>query len=76
MGNDNSSSMLIFRTSINGKKDVKRAVSVLSSYSQINRWSVDLEDWEKVLRIECTGISTNEISKALAEIGIYIKELE
>ncbi len=70
------SSILIFRTSIKGKKDVKRVASVLNSYSQITRWNVDLEDWEKVLRIESIDVCSEEISKALAEIGIYIKELE
>ncbi len=74
MGNDNG--ILVFRTSIRGKRDVKSLASVLNSYPQITRWNVDLEDWEKVLVVKCTGISPEEISEALAEIGIYIKELE
>ena len=35
-----------------------------------------MEDWEKVLRIECQGITPTEISKALRAINIYAQELE
>ena len=35
-----------------------------------------MEDWEKVLRIECQGITQTEISKALRAINIYAQELE
>ncbi|MDR2911883.1 MAG: hypothetical protein LBV38_01070 [Alistipes sp.] len=72
----NSNSILVFRTSINGKMDVKRVASVLNCYPQITHWSVDLEDWEKVLRIECIGISNDELSRVLQNIGIFVKELE
>lgn len=76
MKNENGYSILVFRTSIRGKKDVKRAASVLNEYSQITHWNVDLEDWEKVSRIESIGISSNEIANALKDIGIYAIELE
>ena len=35
-----------------------------------------MEDWEKVLRIECQGNTPTEISKALRAINIYAQELE
>ena len=35
-----------------------------------------MEDREKVLRIECQGITPTEISKALRAINIYVQELE
>ena len=35
-----------------------------------------MEDLEKVLRIECQGITPTEISKALRAINIYAQELE
>ena len=68
--------ILIFRTSIVRKQDVKRVGTLLAQYPQIHRWNVDFEDWEKVLRIECLGMSPAEISDALRTINICARELE
>lgn len=45
--------ILIFRTSITKRRDIKLIGSLLAKFPQITRWNVDFEDWEKVLRIEC-----------------------
>ena len=50
--------------------------SAFHSMSPNLKWNVDMEDWEKVLRIECQGITPTEISKALRAINIYAQELE
>lgn len=68
--------ILILRTSIVRKQDVKRVGVLLAQYPQIHRWNVDFEDWEKVLRIECLGMSPAEISDALRTINICARELE
>ena len=34
-----------------------------------------MEDWEKVLRIECQDITPTEISKTLRTINIYAQEM-
>ncbi len=57
--------ILIFRTSISKKQDIKGINKVLSAWSDIEKWNVDFEDWEKILRIECNGISVSEITEAL-----------
>lgn len=69
-------SILIFRTSVARKKDIKRIGTLFLQYPQIQKWSVDFEDWEKVLRIECRGITPCEVSEALLGIGICAAELE
>lgn len=69
-------SILIFRTSITRKQDIKRVGTILNKYSQIKRWNVDFEDWEKILRIECNGINSEEITQALREVNIWAIELE
>ena len=58
--------ILIFRTSITRKCDIKR----------IDKWNVDFEDWEKILRIECSGITALEISEVLRNNHIFTSELE
>lgn len=68
-------SILIFRTSIVGKKDIKKIGTLFSQYPQIHKWNVDFEDWEKVLRIECRGMTPAAVSEALQSIDIYATEL-
>lgn len=68
--------ILIFRTSISEAQDITNVKRLFLQYSQIHKWSVDLEDWEKVLRIESEGISVTEVIKALRTINIYASELE
>ena len=71
-----SDDILIFRTSITTEQDVTWVETLFAQYSQIHKWSVDLEDWEKVLRIESKGITTNNIIDLLHTIGIIASELE
>ena len=54
--------ILIFRTSITRKCDIKRIEKLLAQYPQIDKWNVDFEDWEKILRIECSGIKFRKCS--------------
>lgn len=68
--------ILIFRTSITKKQEIKRIETLFAQYPQIHKWNVDFEDWEKVLRIECEGITSVDISEALQVIKIYVMELE
>ena len=42
--------ILIFRTSITKRRDIKLIGSLLAKFPQITRWNVDFEDWEKVLQ--------------------------
>lgn len=68
--------ILIFRTSVRNARDIKLIAALFTLCPQIYKWNVDMEDWEKVLRIECQGITPTEISKALRAINIYAQELE
>lgn len=68
--------ILIFRTSIEKRQEIKKIEKLFTQYPQIHVWNVDLEDWEKILRIECQGITPTDISDALSTIDIYATELE
>lgn len=67
--------ILIFRTSVTNKQDIKRIKKLFTRYSQINEWNVDLEDWEKILRIECKDMKVADIIDGLKSIKIYASEL-
>lgn len=68
--------ILIFRTSITTEQDIERIETLFAQYPCIHRWNVDLEDWEKILRIESEGISITEVIEALQTINIDASELE
>ena len=67
--------ILIFRTSITRKCDIKRIEKLLAQYPQIDKWNVDFEDWEKILRIECSGITALEISEVLRNNHIFLNHM-
>ena len=68
--------ILLFRTSITKRCDIKRIGKLLAEFPQIDKWNVDFEDWEKILRIECSGITALEISEVLRNNHIFASELE
>jgi phage terminase large subunit-like protein len=70
------SKILIFRTSISKKQDIRRVGTSLDECERIEKWNVDIEDWEKILRIECDNINAAEIIEMLKEINIHAVELE
>ena len=73
---NNKRAILIFRTSITTELEIERIKILFAQYSQIHKWNVDFEDWEKVLRIECRGITPADVSNALKIINIHATELE
>ena len=68
--------ILIFRTSVTKRRDIKLIGSLLARFPQISKWNVDFEDWEKILRIECSNIPAVEISETLRNNHIFASELE
>ncbi len=67
----------IFKTNIKSKLDLDMLQLLFSSNRNIFRWSVDLEDIDKVLRIESNeNLNEEEIINQLNLIGFSCKELE
>lgn len=66
---------LVFRTSLKNKEEVNSIAGILNDTATIREWSVDLEDWEKVLRIECANIPPEKIIKLLHQEGIEAEEM-
>lgn len=66
---------LVFSTSLQTPEDVRRISGLMNHLPGITDWSVDLEDWEKVLRIEGVNLDATIIRKALMQKGIMIAEM-
>ncbi len=68
--------LLIFRTDIKSKKKVKYLKPIFKKYTDILRWTVDLEDIDNVLRIEATAnITADDIIEMVQMHGFYIQTL-
>ena len=67
--------VLVFKTDIRNRKLVKTIAPHLEELPGVSRWTVDLWDADKVLRIETNTLSAAVIEKSLGSLGFYCKEL-
>ncbi len=67
--------VLIFRTDIKSSNTLDLLKSLFSTMWQIKSWSVDLEDTDRVLRIESVHLSPNRVEDMVSQLGITCNEL-
>lgn len=68
--------ILVFKTNIKTDEDKQKVALVLNSLPHINRWTVDCEDCDCVLRIEAEGMSEEQIIELIQQAGFYCEELK
>ena len=68
--------ILVFKTNVSSKKKVSKVKPLLTSVAAIKRWNFDLDDCDKVLRIETTGLNTNYVELLLNTAGFNCKVLD
>lgn len=62
--------ILIFTTSVSNKKQIKHIKTLLQNSYKVFNISLDFDDWEKVLKVECCNVSELEIISKLRTINI------
>ncbi|HMC84885.1 MAG TPA: hypothetical protein VKI61_05140 [Chitinophagaceae bacterium] len=67
--------VLILKTNIRYMKQVKTVAPLLDGRDNISRWNIDLEDIDKVLRIESNDIELTEIVQLIQDAGFHCEEL-
>jgi len=67
--------ILVFKTDVSNRKRVNALAPHLQNIKGIIKWNVDLQDVDKVLRIECSSIAPNTIEKRLQQAGYFCQEL-
>ena len=67
--------ILVLKTSLTSLSDLEKIGVMLGSLPQIAKWNVDLEDCDKVLRIECYGLTEANIVEALRKAGYEAEKL-
>ncbi|MEP5611401.1 MAG: hypothetical protein ABJP45_04095 [Cyclobacteriaceae bacterium] len=66
----------ILSTSIATMYDVNRVAWYFDSHEKIRRWSIDLQDWEKVLKLSVIdGFDMLELERFLNSKGYVANEL-
>ncbi len=69
--------LFIFKTNLNSDYKIFRLRKALSDRTLIKKWSVDLEDVDKVLKVIVNkGIEQLEVIAMLENQGIHCEELE
>jgi len=67
--------VLVFKTNIRFKKDVAKVATCLQRDKGINKWNVDLEDIDKVLRVETNSLTAKGIINSIRRCGYECDEL-
>ncbi|MBA3971163.1 MAG: hypothetical protein H0X46_03305 [Bacteroidetes bacterium] len=68
--------VFVFKTNINTLEQIERTEIILSGRSDIKKWNIDLEDCDKVLRIETSKKEIESVLGILMPYQIYCEELE
>jgi hypothetical protein len=65
----------IFKTNIQTETERQQVAAVLDPHEHIQHWNVDMDDCDKVLRIQTAHLSQPEIVTLIAPSGVVIEEL-
>ena len=67
--------ILIFKTNIRFKKDVKNIAQIINAIPTVAFWNVDRADIDKVLRVGSTSNDTEAIRNKIQYAGYCCEEL-
>jgi len=65
----------VFKTDVEDRKHVRKLFRIFKTLQGILKWNVDLEDTDKVLRVEAVAIAPHTIEQAMHGAGYYCREL-
>ena len=68
--------ILVFKTNIEDFSQIRKIRPLLKKVSEILNWNVDLNDRDRILRVETNRLSPFTIEKVLGEAGYFCRELE
>ncbi len=73
---ENNDEILIFKTNVKSEPDQLRVAALFDSNPAINKWNVDSDDIDCVLRIVTKEVKATDIINLLMETGYQCQELE
>lgn len=67
--------IFVLRTNIKNDSEVTKLSEVLKELPKMHQITVDLEDKDKVLRIEGENLELSKIIEKVSQLGFYCEEL-
>jgi len=67
--------LFVFRTNLKNESQKEIIEEALSQLKGIYRWSIDMNDRNKALRIQCHGLKDKEIQSLICNAGIDCKKM-
>ncbi len=71
----NFDNLFIFGTNLQTEKDKQVISKVLNANNEIERWNIDLEDIDSVLRVESQTLTAEQIIKIIKDQDFKCSEL-
>lgn len=71
--------ILIFKTNASAARDLHTLGSVFKEFHQVQKWTLDLEDIDKILRVEVpktANLLANDVETAMNQAGFRCEELQ
>ncbi|MBO9200107.1 MULTISPECIES: hypothetical protein [Niastella] len=68
--------VLVFKTNLRFKKQINAVTPHINNLQGIARWNVDLDDTDKILRIESVDLSPRSVEVTLQQAGYFCEELQ
>lgn len=68
--------VLILKSNISTPGDIRKVDHAFSQLHCIKRWTVDLDDWEHILKVESYVFSCENIAVILKKVGFECSELD
>ena len=68
--------VLVFKTNLRFKKQINAVTPHINNLHGIARWNVDLDDIDRVLRIESDNLSPRKVEATLQQAGYFCEELQ
>ena len=67
--------ILIFKTNLTHPVHINRVQPYIQEIRGIQRWNVDIQDCDHVLRIEAKEVSPRSVETVLQQAGYFCEEL-
>jgi len=68
--------ILVFKTNVNSRRKATRIGNLLADVPTIRQWNFDLDDCDRVLRVEATEPDTSVVASLLRAAGFVCEELD
>ena len=67
--------ILVFKTNLENKKQLKEVRPALDRLEGVNSWNTDLEDCDRILRVVSCGTTPETVIQQMRTLGYNCEEL-